>query len=222
MFMGETQSYDKAMSPVYSDTMGFGILAKQIYEEGYDVWLYDEDAVYWAFPRPGVAGEPYGPAFFELRQGLLNQEGFVNICVLGYSHGGGGTYKLTKYIVDEFDTEKLLDPTEVILTIPFTLYLDAVTLKNACKEDHRPFDDDPPWPYHQHTNYWQINPDCSLLHPSAEFGGGIMNYLLLPQDEQFNVNVQPWGRQLNHGSIDDDITVRSMMLYRFLDAEIPR
>ncbi|MHB0956429.1 MAG: Ig-like domain-containing protein [Pirellulaceae bacterium] len=166
----------------------FGI-ATDLYRNGYDVHMYDEDAV-------SSVGADYPPV------GHPNQEvidartvrGVTQVAVFGYSHGGGSTYLLAHRL-----------STVNNLSLDFTAYVDAVSDSNGDldmrQEQRRP----PSSAFH--ANYFQqgvLNP----LEPGFDYGldGGPM---INPAPGDFEINVEtqpadnPWDPNATHYSIDN-------------------
>jgi hypothetical protein len=166
----------------------FGI-ATDLYRNGYDAHMYDEDAV-------DSVGADYPP------HGLPNREvvearsarGVTQVAVFGYSHGGGSTFLLANRL-----------STVNNLNVDFTAYVDAVSDSHGDldirQEQRRP----PGSAFH--ANYFQqgvINP----LYPGFDFGldgGPITNPA--PGDFEINVETQPagapWDRYATHHTIDN-------------------
>jgi len=95
----------EGQTPSDDSEYGTFILGKILYLDGYDVHMFDEDKTY-------TEVEP------EVRS-AIEKRGVITMIVFGYSHGGGSTYIIAKYLVDEeLATEN---------TIVYTAYTDAVT-----------------------------------------------------------------------------------------------
>jgi len=110
---------------------GISQLALDIYENGYDVHLYEE-------PDLGDNPNAEDDAFAEIENAVDNRQ--VNsVAIIGYSHGGGSTFNVS----EDMDN----DPTAFNLN--FTAYIDAVTQGSIAQENRRPVNSA------FHVNYYQ-------------------------------------------------------------------
>lgn len=98
--------------------------AIDLYREGYDVHMYDEDKV---MEDPTAAT---GVVFHEVRSAIAFR-GVTSVGIFGYSHGGGATYNLASQITTN-------PPPAGAFTISFTAYIDAVTQNNIGAENRLP------------------------------------------------------------------------------------
>jgi hypothetical protein len=166
----------------------FGI-ATDFYRAGYDVHMYDEDAV-------NNVGADYPPAGRPNREVVEARtvRGVTQVAVFGYSHGGGSTFLLANRL-----------STVNNLNVNFTAYVDAVSDNNGeldvRQEQRRPTGSA------FHANYFQqgvLNP----LNAGFDYGldGGPMTYLV-PGDFEINVETQPvgtpWDTNATHYTIDN-------------------
>ena len=123
VFTGEFQT---PHDPRVGERVDHGIMrfAYSEYANGYDVHLLDEDDLHHARPE--------GPAFDEVVN-AVNNRGVTEVAIMGYSHGGGSTYLLSKYMAE---TRLIRNP----YTTPFTAYVDAVRQPfiNIIPETRRP------------------------------------------------------------------------------------
>jgi Ca2+-binding RTX toxin-like protein len=94
--------------------------------DGYDVYMYDEDDV---APFGG------GPAY-DMIVNAINERHVSEIAIFGYSHGGGSTYDLA-WALNENVIGNSFDITEPF-SVPFTSYVDAITNVTAAAENRRP------------------------------------------------------------------------------------
>ena len=121
---------------VPSDPPGSGIsaLALATYLNGYDVHLYDE-------PDAGETPNTEGVAFEEIGA-AVEHRGVTSVAIIGYSHGGGSTYRISER----------MDADATTFNLAFTAYIDAITqpLGNITAEDRRPVGSV------FHINYFQV------------------------------------------------------------------
>lgn len=121
---------------VPSDPLGGGIstLALAAYTNGYDVHVYDE-------PDIGETPNTEDTAFAEI-DSAVEDRGVTAVAVIGYSHGGGSTYRISAR----------MDVDATTFNLAFTAYIDAITqpLLNITAEDRRPVDSA------FHVNYYQV------------------------------------------------------------------
>ena len=85
--------------------------AQRLYDDGYDSYYFDEDAVTAVPAGTGIAHDTVLNA--------LNGYGVSNIVVFGFSHGGGSTWQL----VNRLNAERATLPG---FTIPYTAYVDGI------------------------------------------------------------------------------------------------
>jgi len=175
---GETQS----PSDPADGNHGVFQLAIDLYCQGYDVHMYDEDNVDYA-----GAGVTYNEVVNAVQHRNVGQ-----IAIYGYSHGGGSTYLLANRLNNNRSTIGTF-------TIAFTAYIDAVEdefMGDMNQEHRRP----PSSAFH--VNYYQegvANP----LSPWFDYGldGGPIDDPA-PGDPP-EVNVDAGGQRIRHGEIDE-------------------
>jgi hypothetical protein len=109
---------------------GISQLALDIYQNGYDVHLYNEPD----------AGDPDTEidAFNEIENAAPNRQA-NSVAIIGYSHGGGST----------FNVSEALDNDPTAFNLNFTAYIDAVTQDAITQENRRPVNSA------FHVNYYQ-------------------------------------------------------------------
>jgi hypothetical protein len=121
---------------VPSDPPGSGIstLALAAYTNGYDVHVYDE-------PDIGETPNTEDTAFAEIDSAVENR-GVTAVATIGYSHGGGSTYRISVR----------MNADATAFNLAFTAYIDAITqpLLNLTAEDRRPVGSA------FHVNYYQV------------------------------------------------------------------
>ncbi|MGI6301054.1 MAG: thrombospondin type 3 repeat-containing protein [Verrucomicrobiota bacterium] len=154
---------------------GVSELALSIYTNGYDVHLYDE---------PDIHEQNNGEeqALDEIANATGNRQ-VTQIAIMGYSHGGGSTYR----VADDLNG-----------TITMSAYIDAVSqpLINMSQETRLP----PGSQYH--LNYYQVGVAWPLNDPFYDLGldGG-------PVPGAVNINLDQNGQVETHTTIDDDPAV---------------
>jgi hypothetical protein len=173
---GETQN------PSDPANAGHGIfqLAIRLYEQGYDVHMYDEDAVDY-----GGAGITYNEVVSAVQRRNVNQ-----VTIYGYSHGGGSAFVLANLLNNNRGAIGAF-------TIPFTAYIDAVEdddLWDPQQEHRRP----PSSGFH--INYYQ---EGHIADGDYGLDGGPM-IPPMPPDEGFEDNVDQPTPTETHGTIDDE------------------
>ena len=125
---------------VFMNDQGIFVMADPLYyDEGYDVYLWNEDEV-----DDSGAGKAYDEVVTSVNDRSVN-----NVIIFGYSHGGGSTYDLANRL-----------NTNNIGTIAFTSYIDAI--ENDSFFDTDPETDRPPGSQY-HVNDWQPNPSNIAL-----------------------------------------------------------
>lgn len=154
-------------------------LATNLYQQGYDVHMYDEDNVDY-----DGAGATYNEVVNAIQHRSVTQ-----VAVFGYSHGGGSTYLLANLLNTNRDTIGTF-------TIPFTAYIDGVedTFMGDMNQEHRR----PPSSGY-HVNYYQ---EGSAADGWLD-GGPIDN----PPGADFEVDVDNPTPTETHFTVDDETTV---------------
>ena len=149
-------------------------LAIDLYDQGYDVHMYDEDV---------VIANGSGAAYNEVVR-AVSQRGVGSVAIFGYSHGGGSTTDLAVRL-------NANRATIGSFVIPLTAYVDGI--ENDSDFDLNSENDLPPTTQY-HASYYQ-NPGCGFLQLcGAPVPGADLN---------LNVNTTPWGAGLDHFEIDD-------------------
>lgn len=108
---------DQSPSMPFPGNHGTFVGAEQLYALGYDVWIYDEDAV------ENDVSNLSGAALDDTRTGIESQ-GVTSLAIVGYSHGGGSVYKMSKFLREIYYD---IPPFE----IRYTAYIDAIRENNA-------------------------------------------------------------------------------------------
>lgn len=163
--------------------------AIDLYEEGYDVHMYDENKVEY---------DGSGVAFEEVKSAVANR-GVQKVVIIGYSHGGGGAFLLSERLEDERAQIPYFD-------IVMTAYIDAVKSGplNASQEIRYP----------RGTAYllniYQENNE-------VELGGGPIVPPISGELETLNVTQTDWGVELTHFNIDEANNVRELVKSRVRD-----
>lgn len=96
---------------------GTFVIAKQLYEAGYDVHMFDEDEL-----ESGIREE----AIIAIRDRKVSE-----VAIIGYSHGGGATHDLAEYLDNNRGSIG-------IFTISYAAYTDAIAEPWWFAEDRRP------------------------------------------------------------------------------------
>ncbi|MFO7534755.1 MAG: hypothetical protein R6X19_03575, partial [Kiritimatiellia bacterium] len=155
--------------------------AVDLYEQGYDVHMYDEDNVGY-----DGAGATYDEVVSAIQDRNVDQ-----VAIYGYSHGGGSTYLLANLLNN--NREEIISGFE----IKFTAYIDAI-------EDTFPGDMDQenrrPPSSSFHVNFYQ---EGHVLEDGGLDGGPINN----PPGADFETNVDNPTPTETHQTIDDDATI---------------
>lgn len=161
---------------VPSDPPGSGIstLALSAYTNGYDVHVYDE-------PDIGETPNTENAAFAEI-DSAVEDRGVTAVAVIGYSHGGGSTYRISER----------MDADATAFNLVFTAYIDAITqpLLNITAEERRPVGSA------FHVNYFQV----AQWNDSPMFLDGAPS---TPAGAGFEDNVDHPTVTESHTSIDD-------------------
>lgn len=177
---GEFQTPTPDLPP---NNHGIFKMATELYNEGFDVRIYDEDDV-------DIDGS--GVVFDELRNSINNQ-GYTEVALLGYSHGGGSVYDLSLLLMQEstppFGT--IIQP----FTISMTSYIDAIETGTTLSENRRPELSE------YHLNQFQMNGIALVGVPTADSE-------LLDDD----IDVSSGG--LVHQTIDDNMDVLNLVAFK--------
>lgn len=189
---------------------GFYVLSKKLYEEGYDVHYFDEDAV------AGVPAAGSGQALTQVMSSFIFR--YVRQCaIFGTSHGGGSTYDLADAVNTGISG----------MDIKFTAYADGLVnlepalfvtlLASNAPETRKP----PGTGYH--VNCYET------LGSSASWSGiviGLIGFDLIGapvpgSEHEVHVTTQPWGTGVYHGDIDDNANVHDIIIDK-LDDNVDR
>lgn len=103
------------------------LTAVELYEQGYDVHMFDEDT---------LNGAIYNEASRAVRFRNVTQ-----MAIIGYSHGGGATHDLSEALAN--------DPNVGAFQLLYTAYVDAVAEPGIAEENRRPVNS------LFHVNYYQ-------------------------------------------------------------------
>lgn len=177
---GETQN---PSDPASTDH-GMFQLATNLYQEGYDVHMYDEDDVDYS-----GAGAVYNEVV-----NAVQHRDVKKVAIYGYSHGGGSTYVLSSVLSNNYTAIGSQ------FTIPYTAYVDAVQddgIWDPKREQRRPMGSV------FHANYYQEG-------HIADFDYGLDGGPLIPSmqpDAGYEENVDQPDPTETHGSIDDEPTI---------------
>jgi hypothetical protein len=127
-FGGDTQV---PADPVI-DPKNYGVFrtAIDLYNEGYDVRMYDEEDLDLAYAQIVNSIEFQG---YDVNDDPL--DGLSGVALFGYSHGGGAVYEISAML--EADSPPFGDITK-IFAVSFTSYIDAVEHGGVSAEVQRP------------------------------------------------------------------------------------
>jgi hypothetical protein len=212
---GRTQ----APSDPPDDNYGIFQIGKDIYLEGFDVWLFPETAVINESDADAI--NPVGSgAAYDAMTAAIAQRGVTHIGILGYSYGGGATRNLSHRLW----TDRQGGQIEQDFSISYTAYLDAIVQGSVLLQP--PYADAemrrPPGSL-QHINYYQSNgavvPSLGIFVSGALIGRPTIG--LQPQDYELDVTITQWGAGLNHQTIDDHVVVQSEIAGRLINV-VPR
>jgi hypothetical protein len=184
-FGGDTQvPADPVLDP---NNYGVFRTAIDLYNEGYDVRMYNEEDLDWAYAEIVNSIETQG---YDINDDPF--DGLNGVALFGYSQGGGAVYQIAAML--EADAPPFGDLSK-LFAISFTSYIDAVEYNGILPEVQRP----PLSKYH--------------LNQYQTFGaprGAATEGLLGPDDE---VNRTSPG--MTHTRIDDDPVVLNLLKQRF-------
>jgi len=162
-------------------------IGKNLYELGYDVHLFDED----------VIASVSIPS--EVTSFIVNANSFgviSEIAIIGYSHGGGSTYDLASQI----STLGHLG----VATLKFTAYIDAIKQPwiNYFSETRLPPGTD------YHVNFYQRKDVLNTLNFNGNSViGSALDCNVTTGINQVDGSSCYFNSALDHGSIDDDLTI---------------
>jgi hypothetical protein len=152
-------------------------LAIELYGQGYDVHMFDEDS---------VSTDGSGLAYDEVVSAVQNR-GINQVAIYGYSYGGGSTY----------DLAERLDNNQAAIglhNLVFTAYIDSVENDSlGLQETRRPLGSQ------FHVNYYQ----GGSLFEDGGLDGGPTD----PPGADFELNVDDPTPTHTHYTIDDDSVV---------------
>lgn len=161
-------------------------LAKKLYQEGYNVLHFDEDEI-GTGPFTG-SNKGYDEVFSQIKSGMTDR-----VILIGYSHGGGSIHDLAEALNNskaELEKQRGGKPFEV----PLTVYVDAI--QDFTDIEQMPEYRLPPGTQ-KHLNFYQENSvlKCALVRGCETFNSTNIEI------ENYNVNKEKWGKDLNHCSI---------------------
>jgi hypothetical protein len=168
---------------------GSFVVATELYEQGWDVLMRDEDLV-----SPTGSG-----AVYDEMVNAIQHRGVSELAIFGYSHGGGSTYDLCERL-------SILGAGLPSYTIEFTSYTDGIENDSDIdiqQELRRPIGSA------YHANHYQkaflfSPPDWGLD------GGPVPNSL--PPPTGLDVETTPWGATSTHFEVDDYAEVIDFIL----------
>jgi hypothetical protein len=163
--------------PLEPANHGTFVLAIELYGVGYDVHMYDEDA---------VEADGSGVAFNEVVS-AVQERSVIGVSAFGYSQGGGSTYDLAQRL----DANRGAIGT---FFIDYTAYIDGV--ENDTALDYDAETKLPPSTAY-HDNYYETV--CPIVIIFIPLCGDVVP----GADLNLDINTTPWGAGLDHFEIDD-------------------
>jgi hypothetical protein len=168
-------------------------MARELYSEGYDVHLFEEDSVDYPWGLGLFGSEGTGRAF-DTVENAINNQSITNVAIFGYSHGGGSTYWLSKAL-----RNALTAGTLAAYDLRFTAYLDAIERGSAAAEQRHPISSG------FHTNQFQTN-DQFLVGESVP---GAADNL-----DRSHLTIGPLAQPIDHFSLVNHPDVQNLLLER--------
>lgn len=176
---------DQVPSVPVDPNHGTFVVGIALYNEGYDVHIYDEDNV-----TANGSGSVYNEVVTAVSSRLVDQ-----VAIFGYSHGGGSTYDLA----DRLDNNRAgIGVFEILVTS----YVDSVENDSdfdVSQELRRP----PSTGYH--ANHYQVG----SLSDFFLDGGPVPSSD--PAPTGLNIETTPWGAGATHFLVDDYVQVRTFI-----------
>ena len=228
-YVGEGQS------PVDAPEVGLYDVAEALYNDGYDVHIYDEDDIL-VDDYPGFlvwvasGGNLANPYPFEGEEDsgeevitAVSNRGVTDVAIMGYSHGGGATLLLSEYL----RRWKAGAGQNEDFEIEFTAYVDAVYKRSPNDPLDLAYESVQERPYgtDYHFNVFQDEDDNTGLDdlfegdvvPGSEWedfvawGGG---QYYDPEDEVNKTDKNSGNLNLpaTHSSIDNDVNVQNHLI----------
>jgi hypothetical protein len=206
-FVGEHQT-----AGLIDEEHGINVWVKDMLLEGYDVhvwddghdWLQSDDCDEW--------GE--GAALNEIAN-AINNRGVTEVVLVGYSHGGGSVYNLSKrlyydgssciwYETSVTFSERIHNTYQLV----FTSYIDAI--RNGSYTEMESEDRKPEGTLY-HLNQFQTNTGITglYLNGTPTLGGTTLNTLNIDRTDDLPT--------LYHSTIDDDYSVQFVLREYFQD-----
>lgn len=165
---------------------GTFLVATELYELGWDVWMHDED---------DVSANGSGKVYDELVNAIQHR-GVTRLAIFGYSHGGGSTYDLC----ERLDTFRAGIGT---FTIAYTSYVDGI--QNDSDIDLDMELRHPPSSLF-HVNHYQHGTLADFFLDGGPVPAST------PPPTGLDVETVPWGAGATHYLVDDYTEVRDTML----------
>lgn len=169
---------------------GTFVVGTALYQRGYDVHMHDEDDV-------SAAGT--GAAYNCVVDAIANR-GVDEVCIFGYSHGGGSTHDLA----ERLDIDR---PGIGVFEIVVTSYVDGIENDSdfdVTAETRRP----PSTGYH--ANHYQRGSIADVFLD----GGPVPDSD--PPPTGLDVETTPWGAGVTHYEVDDLVQVRAFIEDNFV------
>jgi Ca2+-binding RTX toxin-like protein len=172
-----------SMDPLDS---GMFVVARRLYENGWDAYYYNEDAV--------DGATIFNKVFKEVEVAVRKR--FVeSLAFFGHSHGGGAVYRFSNLVTHYFEDVGGMP------TIALTAYVDGIT------QDHVNPQEEVNEYAQQHVNYYQrYLPLRGKSIPEADVDINV-------NDLDWN---DPSGKDLRHGTIDDSTNLQQNLYMQFV------
>jgi len=176
---GESQTPGLPLDPNH----GTFVVGTELYEQGYDVLMRDEDE---------VSSDGSGPVYTEVVNAIQHRS-VGELAIYGYSHGGGSTYDLCERL-DAFHASI------GVFAIPFTSYVDGVQNDSDTDLD---METRKPIATGYHANHYQHGTFADFFLD----GGPVTSSN--PAPTGLDVETIFWGVGATHFLVDDYIQVES-------------
>ncbi len=175
---------------------GIFFAGRDLYLEGYDVHMYDEDDVI------ANTTDTTGAAYQEVLY-AVSKRGVTSVAIFGYSYGGGATYNLAAQI-DQ------LRPTHTFTTA-FTAYVDAIVPgSTGSSEDRRPLNTAWHLNIYQRNDFLFVGAPMPEDHPDPNHRAN--EDINTDEDAGFTRGLD---HESTHTSIDNDNTVQTHLKEQF-------
>ncbi|MCS7161464.1 MAG: hypothetical protein RMJ19_13405 [Gemmatales bacterium] len=218
---GFTQNYTMDREEAVKESTGIYIVARELYDSGYDVHAYrenDQDSGYNLLGRFNPADVGRGSAYSNVVR-FLQHHNTNQIVIIGYSYGGGATHNLAWRLRQRQQgalAQNREPPLAQQFTIPFTAYVDAIVhgTRNAQSETRLP----PNSQYHVNL-YQRIDRTVvqALGITEGIRGASVQGAQV---DHDVNDPRHGYGQNITHTMIDDNLAVLQRIVTEFFGRNI--